>query len=79
MVLQPPSERDYASLENLIQVVQAHALNKGYAVRIKRSKTSYFSNEKRKCVLICDREDAFKRKAEAIVKKFKKTDSKKCG
>ncbi|CAF9941365.1 MAG: hypothetical protein HETSPECPRED_003215, partial [Heterodermia speciosa] len=76
MILQPSLKRNYASLDELYAAVQAHALKENYAIVIKRFKKIYFSNEKRKCVLICDRDDITKRKKEA---KPRKIESKKCG
>ena len=69
MILQFLLKRNYASLEELYNVVQAHVRKKNYAIVMKRFKKIYFSNEKRKCVLICDREDITKRKKKNEVSK----------
>ena len=68
-------KRNYASFEELYNAVQAHARKKNYAIIMKRFKKIYFSNEKRKCVLICDRKNITKRKKKT---KFRKIESKKC-
>ena len=68
-------ERDYDSFENFLRAIQKHDKKKSYAILIKRFKQIYFSNVKRKCVLMCEREDITKRKLEI---KFRKIENKKC-
>ena len=82
MVLRPPPERDYASLEELISAIQKHAEKEGYAVITKRTKPSFSTGEKIKCVIMCDREGFSKRKPGALLTKKgkpKKLGSNKCG
>ena len=75
MILQFLLKRNYASFEKFYNVVQAHVCKKNYAIVMKRFKKNYFSNEKRKYVLICDRENITKRKKKT---KFRKIEIKKC-
>ena len=82
MVLRPPPERDYASLEKLIEAVRKHAEKEGYAISTKRSKSSFSTGEKIKCVLVCDREGFTKRKPGAKLRKNgqpRREGSRKCG
>ena len=76
MILLFSSQRNYESFEELIRAIQAHGKNEGYAVLIKRFKSIYSLNVKRKYVLMCEREDTTKRKPDA---KPRKIESKKCG
>ena len=75
MILQFSLKRNYASFKKFYNVVQTHVRKKNYAIVMKRFKKIYFSNEKRKCVLICDRENITKRKKKT---KFRKIKIKKC-
>ncbi|KAL8797325.1 MAG: hypothetical protein Q9195_000479 [Heterodermia aff. obscurata] len=82
MVLQPSFERDYASFEKLIKTVQKHVEKESFAIITKRFKPSYFTEEKIKCVIKCDREETFKREPNPKLRKngqSKRRETKKCG
>ncbi len=76
MVLQPPTTADYATLEDLVQAVQTHAVAEGYAVVKGRSKAGYKSGVTTKVGIICEPGGKPRRKPGT---KQRKTGSIKCG
>jgi hypothetical protein len=79
MALPPPPEGDYATLEELVDAVQAHAKAVGFAVVKKRSKPSYSGGNIVKATLLCDRGGFIKRKLSRPGIKARKQGSIKCG
>ncbi len=74
MVLQPPPEADYPTLQELLEAVQMHASSEGYAIVRRRSKTGYKSGKMVKVTINGERgghpqrKPEFKRKRTCSIK-----------